>query len=238
MAAASIVSPAPNATGSSQAPACQGHDGGLCMHMRVHTCARLAKRGWLKLEGCLPGQGQAGRREAGKQPELVWGHHPQGCRRTEPHPSGAGAAGVPSAQARRDRGWISPMQGRAGVEQLLPAALQGLTQGSPSAVPIRAPKLTQVPPRGYFGSWKEIKVTGAVPGELSLHGAGWIPAVGLRFSRSPWGGWPGTGGDSHPCSLPAGTWGHSGPRTLQTRVHPPGHCAWNKSPVVCPYGGH
>lgn len=40
-----------------------------------------------------------------------------------------------------------------------------------------------------------------------------------------------------PCSLPAGQWAQSGARTLRLRKHPPGRCAWNTSPVLCPTGG-
>lgn len=79
MAAASVWSPAPNGAGSSQAPACQGRGGGTGWLVHAHAYAHMCtpgQRGRLQLEGCLPGQGQAGRREAGKQPELVcryWG---------------------------------------------------------------------------------------------------------------------------------------------------------------------
>lgn len=70
--------------------------------------------------------------------------------------SGTGFCAAAKVRPRRDQGWIRPMQGRVGVEQPLLAVLQGLTQGSPSPVPIRGPRLTQVPPMGYFGSWQEI----------------------------------------------------------------------------------
>lgn len=50
--------------------------------------------------------------------------------------------------------------GRVGLQQTLHPGPQGLTQRSTSPVPTGAPRLGQVPPRGYFGSWQEVKSQG------------------------------------------------------------------------------
>lgn len=121
MAAANVVSPAPNTTGSSQAPACQGHGDGQA------GLSMSGQRVWLQLEGCLSGRGQAGRQEAGKQLKLAWGQsssslpgamgeqHPNTPVCTlwgalEQHPLLCCGQAVP--RQGRDQGWIRPKQGR------------------------------------------------------------------------------------------------------------------------------
>lgn len=95
----------------------------------------------------------------------------------------------------RDWGWIRPVQGRAGVEQPLLAALQELTQGSPSSVPIRGPRLTPSATDELFWELAGGKVIEALPGEFVLHGASQILVAGQ-------GGWLGTGSDCHPALCP------------------------------------
>lgn len=204
MAAACVVSPAPNAAGSSQALAHQDQGSGTGWRVHAHaqthahTCAHMrmpGQRGWLQLEGCLPSQGQAGRREAGKQPELGWGVQPQplwGCRQAGPprprgkgqpeHPGAAPAAAPwPSrAQAKEGsrpdrtragkcRGEAAPARGAAGVNPGEPSSCshQG-TQAHPSAT------------EGLFWELAGDKVRGLCPGELSLHGGGRGPASPAR----------------------------------------------------------
>lgn len=99
---------------------------------------------------------------------------------------------------------------------------------------------TQAHPSGTKGLFWDLAadaVTGALPGQLSLHGAEWIwwrgsasPTRSREVVRTREGQRP-----LLPAHCNVGLQQSLHP---QTWVHPPGHCAWINSPVLCPYGGH
>lgn len=87
--------------------------------------------------------------------------------------------------------------------------------------------------KGLFWDLAVDKVTRALPGQLSLHGAEWTWWWG---SASPTlsGEIVGTGGGQSPLLPARCSVGTRQPLHPQTWVHPPGHCAWITCPMPCP----
>lgn len=162
--AASVVSPALNAAGSGRAPACQGRGGGTgwlgradvpgagCSRGNVHRTRRVAAK-------------HRGTGKASTRIPRLWA--------SEQDPPPLEALGDGAGQ--RAPGGMGNGPGRVELEQPLHPGPQGLTQRSPPPVPTRVPRLSPVPPRGYFGSWQEVKSQGLYSrneGSVGLWGPG------------------------------------------------------------------
>lgn len=88
---------------------------------------------------------------AAKQPEHGGGQH----QNAEAVGRGTGLTSPVGRGRAEGTGWERAGKGRAGAAPVSGAT--GVNPEEPPPVPGRVPRLSPVPPRGYFGSWQEVK---------------------------------------------------------------------------------